>query len=343
MTPPREPKNTVEVPFVTSGGGIGLGQKRLVFPNTKIRKQIGKGVNGYVFLGEQEFLGREVAVKIWLKLKVKDRRNKFAQGILEARKAVEADSSSFVARVYDAGEINDIFYATMEYASGVTLTDWLKSPDVKFIHRCYAAVSIVWESCKLAQDGLLHGDLHTDNVMIECPITSGASELIVGAMSKEPSYKIIDFGTSHFSGPVFSEKRHWRVKEETVDRLVHPFRVEKFSPASNCPHMSSVAGKVMRYMDFFEKLPAYLAALGCRWLDYDYAFEAPGRAEDRLSLPEQIRNAIEEIRSSDTLEVTAINVGNMNDWGKLIEGRLHADLYRTFPDMNRTFPSMPNG
>lgn len=334
MQPPRESKIISEVPFVTPVGGIGLGHKRLVFPNTQIKKRIGSGANGYVYFGVQEFLGRNVAVKIWLKLKAKDRRNKFKQGILEARKAAEADSSSFVARVHDGGEIDGVFYAILEHANGVTATDWLKSSDVKFIHRCYAAVSIVWESCKLARDGLLHGDLHTDNILIELPASGGVNDFAAWARSKEPSYKIIDFGTSHFSGPLFSEERHWRIIEETVDRLIFPFNVEQFCPAENCTHMNFVGGKVMRYMKFFEKLPNCFVALGARWFDYDFQYF--DKIEDHMKLPQQARDAIEKIKFLNELEISAINLGNMQDWERLLEGRLHADLYKTFPDMNRT-------
>ena len=106
-------------------GRILINKAVLSIPNVVIEKQIGKGANGLVFVGNNEYLERKVAIKIWLKLKPNDERNKFLQGIYEVRKTDRAAGKTI--RIYDAGEISGIFYAVLEYFEGDTLKKWFKT------------------------------------------------------------------------------------------------------------------------------------------------------------------------------------------------------------------------
>ena len=70
-------------------------------------------------------MARDVAVKIWMKLRERDRRDKFQKGIPEARKPADADNSDVAVRIHEAGDIGCLFYTTMEYFDGITVREWL--------------------------------------------------------------------------------------------------------------------------------------------------------------------------------------------------------------------------
>ena len=72
-----------QLPLVTEDGKILLGGSEIDVPNVVLDCRIGDGANGVVFKGRHKYLQRDVAVKIWLKLREKDKRDKFRQGVFE--------------------------------------------------------------------------------------------------------------------------------------------------------------------------------------------------------------------------------------------------------------------
>ena len=70
-------------------------QKLLVggceFLNYQIKKEIGSGANGIVYLAENLTLGRNEALKVWIKRRKEDTRNKLVQGLYEIQKLAKVD------------------------------------------------------------------------------------------------------------------------------------------------------------------------------------------------------------------------------------------------------------
>ena len=84
-----------------------------------IRKRIGAGGFGVVFVGEDSVLKRDVCIKISRSHESSERSRQFSL-IAEARSAASLDHPN-VVRVFDTGVWNNYPYLIMEYVSGVTL------------------------------------------------------------------------------------------------------------------------------------------------------------------------------------------------------------------------------
>ena len=76
--------------FEIVDGNISRQATALVLPDICIQEELSRGANGIVFLAHDNILDRKVGVKIWIKLRQMDRRDKTFQGSNEAGKSLEA-------------------------------------------------------------------------------------------------------------------------------------------------------------------------------------------------------------------------------------------------------------
>ena len=228
-------------------------------------EEISRGANGIVFLAEDPFLERKVAFKIWNKIRPSDIRDKYKQGLLEARKALHAKNltiswhdpklddpyfisdesdilsiDNIVGDIYYAGNAYGYFYTVMEYIEGLTLKNILESEpqniplDLKAMMNWSDSgmlplgvkVNMALRLCEYNEaffsNDIIHGDLHWKNVMIcnLCRTNKYGDELFTYDM------KIIDFGTSYFSGEEVGAERNFSTLIETINRCIFPFRLD---------------------------------------------------------------------------------------------------------------------
>jgi len=180
----------------------------------QIQKELGNGKNGVVYLAFNSILQRLEALKVWRTLDSKDKRNKLAQGLREAQKLAKV-SPEYAATIYDAREVGGVLIATMEYVAGHTLSHYQStaSPDVCLgLAELYLAAII-----ETTTDETRHGDAHANNVMV---YTDNADPNV-----PRLRLKLLDFGTSLYSGKDASEDRHWRLVKKTIVDLTktHPY------------------------------------------------------------------------------------------------------------------------
>jgi serine/threonine protein kinase len=192
-------------------GRLFLNQKPL--EKFRIIKKIGAGASGIVLLAENTILNRKEAIKVWLKLRPNDSRNKILQGLVEAQKIVAA-ASPFVAQVYDADIVDSIFFMTMEYVEGTTLKEYLNQ-NLTTNKKWWLARLYINAIEKINDAGIIHGDPHWGNVMVY--------QHIFNKYEQSTGVKLLDFGTSYFTDHEFLEERHWRTVEETFVRITHTF------------------------------------------------------------------------------------------------------------------------
>jgi serine/threonine protein kinase len=217
-------------------------------PNVRIDKVIGTGANGMVFSGRHRYIDRRVAVKIWLRMKARDTRNKVTQGLKELNKAARVESQH-VIRVYDAGLLpgEDIVYAVLEFVEGVTCTQWQTCQSPNLFSRLRLAEAVAREVFSLALNGTIHGDPHGGNIMVLPPFAAPHHGII------SPEFKLIDLGTSYFTSVGFSAQRHWQVFQSTIVRLLDPFNiVSMWTPE---PPPSDLLRLYGWYDTFFQLIP----------------------------------------------------------------------------------------
>jgi WD40 repeat protein len=133
----------------------------------QIRRELGRGTFGIVYLAYDPRLGREVALKIPRAEIMADPhlRQRFRR---EARAAAVLDHPNLVP-VYDAGEVGSVCFIASAYCPGVTLADWLKQRAEPVPYNLAAQlVRVLAEAVHYAhQRGVVHRDLKPANVLLQ--------------------------------------------------------------------------------------------------------------------------------------------------------------------------------
>jgi len=155
----------------------------------QIRRELGRGGFGVVFLAFDPLLSREVALKVPRAeaLITPDLSVRFRH---EALAAARLDHPNIVP-VYEAGEAGPVAYIASAYCPGQTLAAWLKQSDSpRNIREAAALVAALAHAVHHAHSrGVLHRDLKPSNVLLEP---------VVG----EPGYvpRVTDFGLAKLFG-----------------------------------------------------------------------------------------------------------------------------------------------
>ena len=136
------------------------------FGRYRIIQLLGEGAMGAIYLAEDTNLGRQVALKIpkFTGLEGDDFRQRFTR---EARAAAKLDHPN-ICRVYDAGEINDTPFITMEYIDGPPLSQFIGVGEFTDQRRVAEIISAVASGLAHAHEqGILHRDLKPGNVLMK--------------------------------------------------------------------------------------------------------------------------------------------------------------------------------
>ena len=130
-----------------------------------IRKRIGAGGFGVVYLGEDSVLKRDVCIKISRTPESSLRSNQFSL-IAEARSAASLDHPN-VVRVFDTGLWNNYPFLIMEYVAGATLGHQMIASQPISIRRALMLMKqVALALAHLHSKGLIHRDLKPANILI---------------------------------------------------------------------------------------------------------------------------------------------------------------------------------
>lgn len=152
--------------FPTEEADSGIASGVLLGGSYRVVREIGGGAMGKVFLGHDEHLDREVAIKV-LRLDVVDRVERLRQFQLEAR-SMAAIRHPNVVEVYSFGQHGHEPYFVMEFVDGETLASWWSRQ--KGALDLDTVIGIMDPLCRgvqaLHDGGVVHGDLKPGNVLL---------------------------------------------------------------------------------------------------------------------------------------------------------------------------------
>lgn len=131
-----------------------------------IKKVIGHGGMGQVFLAHQMSLDRPVALKILMEQFSTDSEF-IVDFVKEARAAARLNHPNIV-QSYAVGEEDGIYFFAMEYVEGETLTDLLRRNGALDIERGINIIQQIGEALDFAwkHQQLVHRDVKPDNIML---------------------------------------------------------------------------------------------------------------------------------------------------------------------------------
>jgi serine/threonine protein kinase len=133
----------------------------------RIVRELGRGTFGVVFLAADPHLQRQVALKVPRAecLLASELRERFVR---EARAAAGLDHPNVVA-VYEAGEVEGVYYIASAYCPGITLAEWLADNEERTPFRMAAQLLLTLsEAVQHAHSrGVIHRDLKPSNVLLQ--------------------------------------------------------------------------------------------------------------------------------------------------------------------------------
>jgi serine/threonine-protein kinase len=152
-----------------------------------IKKKLGEGGMGQVYLAEHVKMGRRCAVKIMSAALSNDPDavGRFNREAANASRIAHAN----VCAIYDFGETSDgLIYLAMEFIEGRSLTDLLKETGPLPLPRAGAILAQAADALQAAHDlGIVHRDLKPDNIMVT---TIRGRDVV----------KVVDFGIAKATG-----------------------------------------------------------------------------------------------------------------------------------------------
>ncbi len=167
------------------------------FGRFEIRRELGRGAYGVVFLAFDPRLRRQVALKLPRPevMVTAEMRKRFER---EARAAAVLDHPNVVP-VFDAGEEGSISFIASAYCPGMTLSEWLKKREEPVPPRLAAriAATIAGAIAHAHVRGVLHRDLKPGNVMLE-PLPDGGPHW-PGRDGMNFIPKVADFGLARMN------------------------------------------------------------------------------------------------------------------------------------------------
>jgi serine/threonine protein kinase len=136
-----------------------------IFGRYQVKKKLGSGAMGAVYLARDTLLDRDVALKT--PTFENDEDGELLKRFYREARAVSKIKHHNLCGVYDVGEIDGRHYISMEFVSGRKLTEFIK-PDKPMTEKQVMAVvrKIALAMQEAHSHGVIHRDLKPDNIMI---------------------------------------------------------------------------------------------------------------------------------------------------------------------------------
>jgi len=168
-----------------------------------VQKIIGRGGMGVVFLGYQESLNRQVAVKLLLPGMMGD--TDITERFKREARATAQLKSPHIVQIFDFAEMkNHAFYIIMEYLPGETIETYLNRSGKFPLEKAVSVISQVARGLNVAHDaGLIHRDIKPSNLIMDTKghVTITDFGLVKIQKSVKQTQTGMVFGTPQYISP----------------------------------------------------------------------------------------------------------------------------------------------
>lgn len=135
------------------------------FPQFEVIALLGQGGMGAVYRARQLKLDRHVAIKILPPEVARDPA--FAERFLREARVLARLSHPHIVTVHDFGEVDGLYYFTMEYVNGQNLRDLLQDGPLSTA-QARAIAGQICDALQYAHDeGLVHRDIKPENILLD--------------------------------------------------------------------------------------------------------------------------------------------------------------------------------
>ncbi|MGB8802666.1 MAG: serine/threonine-protein kinase [Candidatus Acidiferrales bacterium] len=243
----------------------------------RIKRALGEGGMGVVYLAEREDLGNEVAIKIlrdaWVSPARRERFN------VEQRTLAQLNHPS-IARLYDADTSPDgTPFFVMEYVEGVPLTDFCRTMRCTIPERLRLFRAVCEAVLYAHQHAVIHRDLKPSNILVK----------------QHGSIRLLDFGIA----------KHLENLGELVDQTVTGLRL--MTPAYAAPEQ--IRGEQVGIHSDVYSLGVVLYELLAGRLPFDLSSCTPVQAEKVLTEQEATKPSDAAAKSAASAEASGSAVG----------------------------------
>jgi len=169
-----------------------------------LRKKIGQGAMGSVYLAHDEMIDRRVAIKaIRLgKAKKPEERKKATDQFFEEARLIGKLSHPHITAVFDMGVHGRTPYLVMEHLQGVTLDQIIKRGIQLPLRDKISLITMICQAVHYVhRHGILHRDLKPSNIMIDM---------------EQLTPKIMDFGIAKPVKAISGDLTDWAVENESL-------------------------------------------------------------------------------------------------------------------------------
>jgi eukaryotic-like serine/threonine-protein kinase len=152
------------------------------FASYKLKKLLGRGGMGAVYLAQDTRLERAVAVKV-LPASLSGNKDAVSRFRQEARAASNVAHQN-IAHIYEFGEANGRLFLAMEYVRGRTLRELIKENSINQTQALDFALQIARALQAAHRNGIVHRDIKPENVIV----------------AEDGMIKVLDFGLAKLTG-----------------------------------------------------------------------------------------------------------------------------------------------
>ena len=132
----------------------------------RLDREIGRGAMGIVYLGEDEALGRSVAIKTILASMDAEEQAGYLARFRQEAKALGGLNHPNIITVYEFGDEGGVAYLAMEYLAGRELRDMIAKKQLDLATAVEIAAQVAEGLAFAHSHGIVHRDVKPGNVMV---------------------------------------------------------------------------------------------------------------------------------------------------------------------------------